>query len=474
MADLLAACHDDPDLFNELFVADGKHFWWRQREMANAIVRYRTCAFYSGNMIGKDYLIGRIVWWWLYTRPGSLVIITGPSQTLLGSVTFKEIRCARPALASARLSKGVKTSPQQIDVADGWQALGFSTTSIERASGQHNPHLLVIVDEASGLEDDIWDAIESLGYERLVCIGNPIRAEGRFVDLIRQADTDKRDGIPDRLAVHAIQIPSTDSPHAHLEKSPWGLADATWMQGSFRRYGGEHAYWCNSHVHAIIPEVSSDVLFEPRWLDWATAYQRPPVPPNHSVHKTRRMAVDLGEGVGRDSTSILIRDDWGILELVAGNSLSLSDAAAEVARLASLWRIPAERISFDCLGVGRDFRNKLVRHGLGGAIGYAGSGKPQNRAMFTNLRTEAAWKARRRLDSERHTDDRYPTSSRQLQFHIPPRAWWALLREDLLAMTYSLVGNQTALIKKEDLLDQLGRSPDRGDSFIQSFAFDPL
>ncbi len=34
-------------------------------------------------------------------------------------------------------------------------------------------------------QDLCRSVVDSLGYERLVCIGNPIRAEGRFVDLIR-------------------------------------------------------------------------------------------------------------------------------------------------------------------------------------------------------------------------------------------------------------------------------------------------
>jgi hypothetical protein len=64
-------------------------------------------------------------------------------------------------------------------------------------------------------------------------------------------------------------------------------------------------------------------------------------------------------------------------------------------------------------------------------------------------------------------------SGRQVPFQIPPRAWWALLREDLEALTYELVGGQIRLVKKEDLLVRLGRSPDRADSLIQSFAFEP-
>ena len=471
LTDLLYLTKNDPDAFNDVFVNDGRSFWSRQRELCDAIVKYRTVACYSGNMVGKDFTIGRVIWWWLYTRPDSLVIVTGPSQTNLGSVTWKEVRRARPALASARLSHGVKTSPQQVDCGNGWQALGFSTTSIERASGQHNEHLLVVVDEASGVEEEIWDAIESLGYERLVAIGNPIRAEGRFVDLIRQADTDTADNIPPRLAVKAIQIPSTDSPHANLDKSPWGIADRTWLESCYRRYGRD-SLWVRSHIRAEIPEVSSDILIPPEWLDRATAVQRPARPPNDPVHRSRRIAVDLGEGVGRDSTAILVRDSDGILDLHAGSALCLSDAAQETARLSRVWAVPAERVSYDKLGVGRDFRNHLVRHGLGDAVGYAGSGRPQDRKAFVNLRSEAAWKARRRLDPERHLDDRYPLSSRQTPFHIPPRGWWQLLREDLEALTYDLIGNQTRLLKKEDWCDILGRSPDRGDSFLQSFAFD--
>src|SRR5208282_2642822 len=202
-ARLLAKCRDDPNRFNELFVCDGRHFWTRQLEMCRSVVRYRKTVVYSGNMIGKDFWIGRLVWWYLLTRgPGSMVYICGPSQTSLGSITWKEIRQATPRWmgtdiksVSAKLSVGMKTSPQLVDMGDGWQAMGLSTTNVERASGHHAPRMLAIVDEASGVETDARDAIESLGYDKLVAIGNPIRAEGWFVDLIREAEADRRDGV---------------------------------------------------------------------------------------------------------------------------------------------------------------------------------------------------------------------------------------------------------------------------------------
>jgi hypothetical protein len=437
-------------------------------------VRFRTTVVYSGNAVGKSFLLAGIIAWWLYSRPEALVICTAASQTSIGSIIFKELRRAIEGshLPKPKISLGIKTSPAVIEIAPGWHGLGYSTTTIERASGQHARELLVVCDEASAIEPEIFDALESLKYTRLLAMGNPIRAEGVFVDLIRQADADRADGIPKNKATNAIRIPSTDSPDAEKEHSEYGLADKTWIDATRRRYGRDSLY-CRSHIDALIPELSADVLIPPDWLDRATSVQRVTLPPNHPVHRTRRIAVDLGEGVGRDSTAILVRDADGILDLIAGSALSLAEGAAETARLARVWAVPADRISYDKLGIGRDFRNHLVKHGLGDAVGYAGSGRAQAPKQFTNLRTEAAWKARRRLDPERHLDDRYPLSSRQSPFHIPPRGWWQLLREDLEALTYDLTGNQTRLLRKEDWCDVLGRSPDRGDAFIQSFFQDP-
>jgi hypothetical protein len=476
----MAECRDDPHLFNELFVNDGKSFWWRQREIAASVVKYRKTVAYSGNMIGKDYLVGRVVWWWLLTRPDSMVYVCGPSQTSIGSITWKEIRQATPRWLGteipsvrARLSRGVKASPQLVDLGNGWRAMGLSTTNVERASGHHNPHLLAIVDEASGVENDARDAIESLGYERLVAIGNPIRAEGWFIDLIRQAEADNRDGIPPHQAVNAIRIPSTDSPHATWEKSPWGIADAAWIQGIYRGYGGEHSFYANSHVHAIIPTVSAQRLIPDAWLDYATSVQRPTLPPNHPVHKTRRIAVDLSEGVGRDDTCILLKDDYGVIHCDARNLVPLADAAEATASLARRYNVPPERISYDGLGIGRDFPRYLARAGLVGCVRYIAGGTPREPRRFFNLRTEAAWRLHDRLNPDRHTDDRFPLSSRQPPFHIPAQVWWSLMRADLAALTYELVGErQVKLVRKEDLMVTLGRSPDRGDALVQALSFD--
>jgi hypothetical protein len=475
LASLLAICRNNPILFNDAVLQRSK-YWEKQEEICRSVVDYRVTVCYTGNMTGKDYVVGGVVPWWLWTRPNSEVIVTGPSQTILGSVTWKEIRRAVEGSAickafSPKFSRGVKTSPQILELAPGWQALGFSTTSVERASGHHGGNILVIGEEASGIEQEIADAIESLGYLRLLLIGNPIRADGWFVDMIRQAGKDQQDAIPKHLAVNAIRISSRESPHAEMEKSPVGLADRTWIQSTERRYG-KNSLWVRCHIEAEIPEVSSQSLFELRWLDLATTIPRDPdtLNPAHPAYATRRISGDLAEGVGRDSTSIWVTDDWGILEVVNGDASNLADTAYKYFELGRQWGIPASRMSYDCLGaVGREFPLHLSRWNLGDAVGYAGSGGSPDPA-FTNLRTYAGITARQRLNPEGADDYRKPHAART-PFTIPPGDYWPRLREELSKLTYHLVKSQTALLSKEDHAKTLGHSPDYADGFLQRFGF---
>jgi hypothetical protein len=183
----------------------------------------------------------------------------------------------------------------------------------------------------------------------------------------------------------------------------------------------------------------------------------------------RRIACDLSEGVGRDSSAIVVRDDWGVLEVVWGAAMGLEEAAAAIHRLAQKWGVPQERISFDAVGVGRDMPLRLKRWRIE-AVPYAGAGSPRS-AQFTNLRTEAAWALKARLDPQGADDATRPHQARP-DFAVPHGDYWPRLREELRVLTYDLVGQQTRLLKKEDWAKVLGHSPDLADALIQSFAFD--
>lgn len=469
LIDLLIDSYDDPDIFNSAFIDRGEYCDY-QAQWCRDLVEYRCLAIETGNQTGKDFWIGGLVPWWLYTRPNSLVIITGPGQSLLGTVTFKEIRRAidkaplLQAIRPAAISSGIKTSPHTVTLGPGWQALGFSTTTIERASGQHNANLLVIVEEASGVEDEMWDAIESLGYTKLVAIGNPLRAEGGFVDLCNEAASDKTRGVPRSEATCYRNLPSTESPHAKLDKSPVGLADRTWLDAVERKYGKD-SLWYRSHVLAIRPTLSNEQLIPDADLDRCIA---------DATAKTvsrlradgkggrRRLACDVGEGCGNARTVVIVRDDLGILDCSASRYTGPGDAADVISHQCDKWGVREADVSYDGAGqTGKRLGNALAKRGLGRSLAYFGSGGGGKRC--TNFRTACALALARRLDPDHY----HGPGSTWIPFHIPPGEHWEPMREELLQLRYHLQGDLSALETKEDMMDRLGRSPDFSDAMSQ-------
>ena len=59
-------------------------------------------------------------------------------------------------------------------------AIGISTDEVNRFQGFHSPHLLVLFDEALGVDPKIWEAAEGLHPHRFLAIGNPLNPEGTF------------------------------------------------------------------------------------------------------------------------------------------------------------------------------------------------------------------------------------------------------------------------------------------------------
>jgi hypothetical protein len=468
MTELLSRCHDDPDLFNSVILGRAAYCDY-QRQWCRDLVEYRCLSIETGNQTGKDYWIGGIVPWWLWTRKDSLVVVSGPGQSILGSVTWKEIRRAidrAPIAMGGHVSSGIKTSPHTVTLGAGWQALGYSTTNVERASGQHAGQLLVVAEEASGVEPETWDAIESLGYRKLVAIGNPLRAEGGFVDLCNQAASDAVRGVPRREATCYRNLPSTSSPHATWDKSPVGLADRTWLDACERKYGRD-SLWYRAHVLAIRPTLLSEQLIPPEDADRCISDET-----HRIVAKVRaetparagrkRIGCDVGEGVGNARTVVFVRDDLGVLECHASRFTGPGDAAEVVVRLALKHGVIEADVSYDGAGqTGKRMGNALSRRGFGKAKAYFGSSSGGRRC--TNLRTACALALARRLDPGHHASAPY------VPFAIAASSDWEAIREELLALRYHLHGDESALELKEDLMERLGRSPDFADAICQTF-----
>jgi hypothetical protein len=77
-----------------------------------------------------------------------------------------------------------RTAKKQHDMASG------DNEHVTGLQGMHAPHLLFVLDEASGIEDPNWEAAESSIREadnRLLAISNPLRVSGRMFQIFNLA-----------------------------------------------------------------------------------------------------------------------------------------------------------------------------------------------------------------------------------------------------------------------------------------------
>ena len=461
--DLARRHRGDPIAFNTE-VLGRSPYWSRQRDLCALVHDHAEVAVVSGNAVGKSYWLAGVVLWWACTRPGALVVTTAPSQSLLGTVLWKEIRRAasRSRIPVEVRSDSPRTSPQEAVVpALGSSILGIATRGVERLSGQHAADLLVAVDEASGIDEEIAEALDSLKPSKSVWIGNPLRRDGRFWNLAQQAQRERDQGVRD--GVQCATIATLDGPHARLDHSPWGLADRAWLDRMRRRHG-ETSRWWQSHVLAQFPDVEFSSTIPSAWVRAAIGATRQG-PPGEPC-----LAIDLAAGSGRDRTVLLVRDRLGLLALDASPLLPPAQAAAHAAQLCRLHGVPTSRVVYDAGGLlGRDFPAYLERHGITDAHPYYGSGRGGKR--FANLRTRCAWTLRRRL---------CPDSTSSSPGSPPPLAipgglpWLHDLVDEIEALRHDEDERQVLHLETKDALSRrLGRSPDLIDALLMSYALDP-
>ena len=471
---ILRWSYNDPDLFNSMILGRGP-YWIKQRQMCRLVVDHMISMILSGNSLGKSYWLAGIVLWYLYTRPMSIVVTTAPTANQLEKVLWKEIKAAHEK-SLYPLGGKITFSPNPLLGLDTkWFASGVSTTKVDKISGDHAEHVLVCVDEASGIAPEIWEGLDSLNYERLVAVGNPIRTDTEFYSFCQKAQR------PDS-SMGFMKVSSLESPHIDHERSEFGLACKSWIDAMREKYGEGSAWW-GPHILADWPDEHTSTLFPRSWLE--RCCDAPYVPGGR-----RRIAVDYAEGHGGDQQVILCRDDNGVLDMEWSNTWSPPEFAGKVAAVARRFAVDSRDISWDASGTGSAFHYFLEAEGLVGCKPYKGSYTLHKNAVGLRLRDCAAWACSRRLDPARTlpvtldeeqgftsghhwTPRQAPQVRRQpLPTFAMPEKWHKMLRNEMNEMRYEETSNGKIKIESgEEFRQRLGRSPDFSDAMIQSFAF---
>ncbi len=150
--------------------------------------------------MGKTYILARIAVAFLNVFPYSKVITTAPTFMQVEKLLWSEIRAA---VSRAKWPLGGQLNLTDWKFADDWFAIGFAPRpgaegSMDEGQGTnsagqgfHAPHILVLIDEATGVSRSVWTMLEGLmtsAHVRLVAIGNPTSKASEFYQCFRSRD----------------------------------------------------------------------------------------------------------------------------------------------------------------------------------------------------------------------------------------------------------------------------------------------
>ncbi len=175
----------------EYFVTDvlGAKPWPKQTEIIQSVFNYKLTAVKTCNAVGKSFIAARIVITYLMLYPGSIVVTTAPTWRQVTDVLWREIGTA---VKQARYKLTDKEATQAgLNLASDWFAVGLSTKRPENFFGYHADNILVVVDEAGGVEEPIFRGVAAITPNvnaRILYIGNPTSPSGTFYDVFTKPE----------------------------------------------------------------------------------------------------------------------------------------------------------------------------------------------------------------------------------------------------------------------------------------------
>jgi phage terminase large subunit len=268
--------------------------WSKQRQILESVRDNRRTAVRSAHGVGKTAIAARAALWFLDVHPGDTrVITTGASWEGVRDLLWKEIKQAHPLSGL-----GGRLSDTRLELGDKRFAVGLSTDKPERFQGHHADHLLLIVDEASGVDEEIFEA--ATGYltnpgARMLLIGNPTQLAGEFHAAFHR----------NRQSYHTIHVSAFDTPAFTGEATSAAAAASIDLRAyvdEMRLLYGELSPVYDVRVLGEFPSNASDAVCSLTAVEAARARLLPP----HGAGPVI-VGVDVAR-FGDDETVIALRD----------------------------------------------------------------------------------------------------------------------------------------------------------------------
>jgi hypothetical protein len=263
--------------------------------------------------------------------------------------------------------------------------------------GDGVPRTLFLADEASGIDDETYNAADTWAKRKLV-IGNPLPCTNFFKAGVKGGDLYEGGGTGTttdtarpRCYRKVVKIKAEDSPNVQagltyqrLKMHPRGEVllpgVLPWADYKKRRDTWDPVRQCIG-LDAEFWEGAEVLLYPPHWLNHCEALA---LSLSGVERRAEALSCDPGEGTSKTCWSVV--DRQGLIEQV---SLLTPDTSVIISRTLALtqrWSISAENIVFDRGGGGKQIADQLRQIGLNvRTVAFGEAVRPEPKVGMTNL-----------------------------------------------------------------------------------------
>lgn len=397
----------------------------------------------SGRGIGKSALVSWLEHWMLSTRIGATVIVSANSESQLRSVTWAEITkwlsmsinshwfevSATRVMPAKWLTELVERDLKKGTRYWGVEGRLWSAENPDAYAGVHNyDGVMVIFDEASGIDDSIWSVTsgfftENTPHRFWMAFSNPRRNSGYFYEAFhskrefwknRNIDARQVEGTDKNVYEQIIDEYGSDSVQAHVE------------------------------VYGMFPNASDDQFISVNVVDEAMRREK---------YKDNTAPIIIGVDparFGSDSTVIAVRQGRDVIAIKRHKGDDTMETVGRVIEAIEEYQPALVNIDEGGLGAGVVDRLKEQRYKIKG-VNFGN--KAKNGMMYGNKRAEMWGDMREWLKSAAIPTDKY-------------------LKSDLISPMMKPDSKGSIFLEsKKDMRARGLSSPDAADAIALTFAF---
>ncbi len=284
--------------------------WNRQEDLLRAIQEHPRVSCRSGHKVSKSNTAAIVALWFYCSFPDARVVMSSVTSRQVDAILWREMRKIKAKAKFPIDGDMHEMARSGLKAFDFREVVGFTAREAEAVAGISGANLLYLLDEASGIPDSIFEAIEGnrAGGARVVMFSNPTRTKGEFFESHHKKKSFYR----------TVHISSEETPNVieGREVIP-GLAGRSFIDEKREEWGVDSALYRVRILGEFVLNEEGKI-FSLHLIDQAEARW-------HDTPDEGRFQIGIdpaGPGLGGDESMFAVRRGNKILQLYPFRGIS--------------------------------------------------------------------------------------------------------------------------------------------------------